>query len=88
MALNFNSDFMENYYTSTLARCMPLEPDTDNKRFRQFVLFLYVYLLHTFRYTIHFLNFLRRTIHHKYLKFIQRKNRLILKEKTVLEINI
>ena len=81
MALSFNSAFMENYYNPTLARCVPLEIEADNKRFRLFPAFSCVYLLHTFRYTTHFFLSLRRVIHHKYLKFIQKKNRLILKEK-------
>lgn len=37
--------------------CVPLDPEADCKHFRVFTPLLYVYLLHTFRYTIHYLVF-------------------------------
>jgi len=58
MALNLILQLIENYYNATLARRMPLEHEADNKRFKLFISFSSVYLLHTFRNTTHFFDFL------------------------------
>ena len=76
MALNLILQLIENFYNPTLASGMPLESEADNKRFRTLTPFLSVYLLHTFRNTIHFLAFLikiKNTAIPEYLNFIYKE---------------
>ena len=76
MALNLILQLIENFYNPTLASGMPLESRADNKHFRISTPFLSVYLLHTFRNTIHFFsifNLIKNVAIPEYLNFIYKE---------------